>query len=186
MSDPNPRLVVLDRDGVINQDSDAYIKAPEEWHCLPGSAEAIARLNQAGFQVAVATNQSGIARGMYDLEVLQAIHAKMDAVLAAAGAHIDYLVFCPHGPDDQCDCRKPRPGLLRQIADHYGRADLKGVASIGDSFRDLEAGMALGADPILVRTGKGERTLRSHHDQLQQIPVYADLAAAVDALLQQD
>lgn len=178
------KLIILDRDGVINEDSDAYIKSPEEWVPIPGSLEAIARLNRAGWTVAVATNQSGVGRGLYDLATLERIHARMNAALAAAGGHVDALYYCPHTPEDHCACRKPLPGLLESIARHYG-VSLAGVPAIGDSLRDLQAAAAVGARPILVRTGKGERTL-TNPELASDITIYPDLAAAVAALLASD
>lgn len=178
------KLVILDRDGVINQDSDEYIKSPEEWVPLPGSLEAIARLNQAGYQVMVATNQSGIARGYYDVETLNAMHEKMNRLLAQVGGHVDGVVFCPHGPDDDCDCRKPLPGMYREISERT-RTSLEGVPVIGDSLRDLEAAVEVGARPVLVRTGKGERTI-AKGGLPEGVAVYDDLAAAVDALLAEE
>lgn len=175
------KLIILDRDGVINEDSDAYIKSPEEWVPIPGSLEAIARLNRAGWTVAVATNQSGVGRGLYDRATLDRIHARMNAALAAAGGHVDALYYCPHTPEDHCACRKPLPGLLESIARHYG-VSLAGVPAIGDSLRDLQAAVAVDARPILVRTGKGERTL-TNPDLPPGTPVYPDLAAAVTGLL---
>jgi D-glycero-D-manno-heptose 1,7-bisphosphate phosphatase len=175
------RLVILDRDGVINEDSDDYIKSPQEFVPLPGSLEAIARLNAAGYRVAVATNQSGVARGLFDLAALKAIHDKLRSLLAAVGGHIDGIFYCPHKPDDQCDCRKPEPGLLRQIAEAFDQP-LTDVPVIGDSRRDLDSARAMGARPILVRTGKGERTIAAGQG-LDGVPIYADLATAVDALL---
>lgn len=175
------RLVILDRDGVINQDSDDFIKSPEEFIPIAGSLEAIARLKQAGFTVVVATNQSGIARGLFGLDALAAMHDKLAGLLAELGAGVDGIYYCPHGPEDSCDCRKPLPGLLQQIAEHFG-VSLAGVPVIGDSGRDLEAARAVGAQPILVRTGKGERTLEQA-EGLEDVPVYDDLAAAADALL---
>ena len=175
------KLVILDRDGVINQDSDAYIKSPEEWIPIPGSLDAIARLNHAGYYVAVATNQSGLARGLFDIDTLNAIHQKMLDELAKIGGHIDSFFFCPHGPDDDCDCRKPRPGLLHQISDRMD-ADLAGVPVIGDSLRDLQAADSVDASPILVLTGKGKKTLSELKD-FGEVPVYENLAAAIDDLL---
>lgn len=175
------QLVILDRDGVINQDSDAYIKTVDEFIPLPGSLAAIARLNQAGFTVAVATNQSGIRRGLFDLNTLDAMHAKLHRLLANEGGRVDKIVYCPHGPDDACDCRKPLPGLMQQLAAHY-QIPLNDVPVIGDSLRDLQAARAVNARPILVKTGKGERTLAANQ-ALTGVPVYADLAAAVDALI---
>lgn len=173
------KLVVLDRDGTINQDSAAYIKSPEEWMALPGSAEAIARLCRAGFTVAVASNQSGLARGLFDEATLARIHAKMQTVVREAGGEIDRIVWCPHHPDDDCDCRKPRPGLLHRLAEHYG-IDLEGVPVVGDSARDLEAGRAVGARPMLVRTGNGRRT--EAEGKAGDAEVYDNLAAAAAAL----
>lgn len=177
------KLIILDRDGVINQDSDDYIKSVEEFIPLPGSLEAIARLSQAGYRVAVATNQSGIARGYYDIPTLNAMHDKLRQMLNSLGGNIEMIAFCPHGPDDNCDCRKPKPGMYLDIARRM-ELSLKGVPVIGDSLRDLQAAQAVGAQPILVRTGKGERTL-AKGDGLEGIPVYDDLAAAVAALLEE-
>ena len=175
------KLIILDRDGVINYDSDDYIKSPEEWSPIPGSLEAIARLTRAGYRIVVATNQSGVGRGLYDLETLQRINDKMNHAVAAEGGAIEAIFFCPHTPEDHCDCRKPKPGLLRDIAASL-QVDLKGVPAIGDSLRDIQAAQAVGARPILVRTGKGEGTV-VRGEGLAGVPVYPDLAAAVDALL---
>jgi len=175
------KLVILDRDGVINYDSDDYIKSVDEWRPLPGSLEAIARLNQAGYKVAVATNQSGVARGYYDLAELEAMHDKMQALLNEMGGKVDFIAFCPHGPDDACDCRKPLPGLLHQIAAGLN-VDLNGVLVVGDSLRDLESAMAVGACPVLVRTGKGGRTL-ARGGLPARLRVYNDLSDVVDHLL---
>ncbi|MDT8385648.1 MAG: D-glycero-beta-D-manno-heptose 1,7-bisphosphate 7-phosphatase [Gammaproteobacteria bacterium] len=181
------RLVILDRDGVINQDSDDFIKSVDEFVPIPGSLEAIARLNRAGYRVVVATNQSGLARGLLDRAALDAIHESLRQRLAAVGGHLDGIFFCPHGPADGCDCRKPRPGLMHQIAAAFA-TELTGVPVIGDSVRDLQSALAVGARPILVRTGKGERSLASLgeasvDERLRAVPVYRDLAEAVDALL---
>lgn len=178
------KLVILDRDGVINEDSDAFIKSPEEWRPVAGSLDAIARLNRAGYRVLVATNQSGIARGLYDLETLHAIHQKMLRALDEAGGAIDGIYFCPHGPDDNCDCRKPLPGLFEQIRKRV-HAELTQVPAIGDSVRDLQAAEAAGALPILVRTGKGRKTEAALAPEAG-IAVYDDLAEAVDALLENE
>lgn len=175
------KLVILDRDGVINEDSDEYIKSVDEFRFIPGSLEAIARLNQAGYRVAVATNQSGIARGYFDLDTLNSMHGKLRRALAAVGGHIEMIAFCPHGPDDGCQCRKPLPGLLQEISKRLGQS-LVGVPAIGDSLRDIEAARQVGASPILVRTGKGEHTLAKNVG-LEGVPVYRDLSEAVDALL---
>ncbi len=172
-------FIVLDRDGVINEDSDTYIKSPDEWVPIPGSVEAIARLNQRGVQVAVLTNQSGVARGLFSQATLDAIHAKMLAAVRQAGGDIAAIFFCPHGPDDRCDCRKPQPGLFYQLARYYP-VRLDSIHAVGDSHRDLEAAWAVGASPILVKTGKGLRTLENHPDLA--IPIHADLHAAVLSL----
>ena len=181
--EPNT-VIVLDRDGVINEDSPDYIKSPAEWHALPGSLEAIARLNAAGLKVAVATNQSGIARGYYDLDTLGEIHGKLIAELAAVDGSMDQIAFCPHGPDDGCDCRKPKPGLLLQLAEHFA-CGFDHMMVIGDSERDLAAALAVGAQPVLVRTGNGRTTEAAIRDNpaYAGIPVYDDLPAAVAALL---
>lgn len=175
------RLVILDRDGVINEDSDDYIRTPEEFIPIPGSLEAIARLKKAGFTVVVASNQSGIGRGYFDFNTLNAMHDKLKDLLAEVGGSVDGLFYCPHTPEDHCNCRKPAPGLYQQIARQFN-VDLTGVPIIGDSLRDIEAAWAVGASPILVRTGKGLRTLESSKN-LENVPVFDDLAEAVDALL---
>ncbi len=176
------KLIVLDRDGVINEDSDAYVKTLEEWIPIPGSLQAIARLSQAGWTVAVATNQSGLARGMFDASTLDDMHLRMQQLVMEQGGRIDLIVHCPHGPDAGCECRKPKPGLFRTIAEHFGLADLKGVPVVGDSHRDLHAGLMLGGTPYLVRTGKGLRTLEGTLPSGTQ--VFDDLAAVVDHLLE--
>lgn len=178
------KLIILDRDGVINHDSDNYIKSVDEFIPLPGSLEAIARLNQAGYRVAIATNQSGIARGYYTIDTLNAMHEKLVQELSAMGGAIDMIAFCPHGPDDACSCRKPKPGMYLEIARRFDMP-LKDVPVIGDSLRDLTAAQAVAAAPILVRTGKGERTIDKGLG-LDGIPVYDDLAAAVEALLEEN
>lgn len=175
------KLIVLDRDGVINEDSDAYVKTLDEWIPIPGSLEAIARLCKAGWTVAVATNQSGLARGMFDASTLSDMHFKMQQLAMEQGGHIDLIVHCPHGPDDGCDCRKPLPGLFQTIAEHFHLEDLKGVPVVGDSHRDLHAGMCLGGVPYLVRTGKGVKTLEGTLPPGTQ--VFDDLAAVADHLL---
>lgn len=148
------KICILDRDGTINEDSDEFVKSPGEWMPLPGALEAIATLNHAGWHVVVATNQSGLGRGLFDVAALNAMHAKMHSMLAAVGGRVDAVFYCPHAPDDQCHCRKPNPGLFEQIAERYG-VDLKGMPVVGDSLRDLQAGIAVGAEPHLVLTGKG-------------------------------
>lgn len=175
------QLIILDRDGVINEDSDDYIKSPEEFIPLTGSLEAIARLNQANYKVLVATNQSGIARGLFTYDTLNQIHAKLHHLLAAVGGHVDGIFFCPHHPAEECSCRKPQPGLFHDIQARL-ETDLAAVPVVGDSLRDLQAAQRVGAQPILVKTGKGERTL-AKGEGLDNIPVFADLAAVVDELL---
>ena len=175
------KLVILDRDGVINFDSDQFIKSPQEWNPIPGSLEAIARLNQAGYRVVVASNQSGVGRGLFDMATLNAIHAKMHKLVAQAGGRIDAVFFCPHAADSRCACRKPKPGLFQEIASRL-RRDLRGVPAIGDSLRDLQAALAVGVQPMLVKTGKGMRTLEGGQ-MPEGTPVYEDLADAVQALL---
>jgi D-glycero-D-manno-heptose 1,7-bisphosphate phosphatase len=174
------KLVVLDRDGVINADSDQYIKSPEEWTPIPGSLEAIARLTQAGFRVVVATNQSGLARGLFDMAKLNAMHNKMHKAVNQLGGRIDAVFFCAHAQDARCACRKPQPGMLLEIAERYGIA-LATVPVIGDSLRDLQAASAAGARPMLVLTGKGEKTLKAG-GLPEGTAVYQDRAAAALAL----
>ena len=147
------KLVILDRDGTINADSAEFVKSPEEWLPLPGALEAIARLNHAGWHVVIASNQSGLGRGLFDVASLNAMHAKMHRLLSAAGGRIDAVFYCPHAPDDGCSCRKPKPGLFEQIGERFG-IDLAGVPTAGDSARDLLAGAAAGCEPHLVLTGK--------------------------------
>lgn len=178
------KLIILDRDGVINHDSDAFIKSPDEWIPIPGSLEAIARLNQAGYRVVVATNQSGIARGFFNIVTLNAIHQKMHTAAQLAGADIDAVFFCPHAADDNCDCRKPKPGMLHEIAKRFG-VSLKGVPTVGDSLRDLQSGFVVGCIPYLVLTGKGERTLEKG-GLPPGTTTHRDLAAVVDHLLKMD
>lgn len=175
-------LVILDRDGVINRESREFVKSAEEWLPIAGSIEAIGRLTRAGYTVAVASNQSGLARGLFDVPALDAMHAKLGELVAAAGGAVDMIVFCPHGPDDGCDCRKPKPGLLLQLARHY-ETDLTGVPVIGDSLRDLEAALAVGARPILVRTGNGAQAETRLPEDFGAIEVHDDLASAADSLI---
>lgn len=175
------KLIILDRDGVINYDSERFIKSPEEWRPIPGSLEAIARLSHAGFRVVVATNQSGIGRGLFDFCTLNAIHDKMHRALAALGGRIDAIFYCPHTADSDCECRKPRPGMLAEIGQRFG-VELTGVPCVGDSLRDLNAAAAVGAQPMLVLTGKGEKTLRTGGFPRNSV-IYPDLAFTVSALL---
>jgi D-glycero-D-manno-heptose 1,7-bisphosphate phosphatase len=175
------KLVILDRDGTINHDSDAYIKAPEEWHPLPGSLEAIARLHREGYRVVVVSNQSGIARGYFDTDTLLKIHGKMIDAVRAKGGEIDAIFYCPHGPDDGCKCRKPLPGLFEEVAERL-KINLREVYAVGDSERDIVAARAVGARPVLVRTGKGLKAQRKMK-KIEGVPVYDDLASFADALL---
>jgi len=175
------KLVILDRDGVINRDSDQFIKTPDEWRAIPGSLEAIARMNHAGFRVVIATNQSGVGRGLFEMSTLNAIHEKMHRALSQAGGHIDAVFFCPHTADSDCECRKPKTGMMKEIGVRFG-VDLTGVPVIGDSLRDLLAAEACGAQPILVLTGKGEKTLRDGGFPKNTV-IFPDLAFAASALL---
>ena len=175
------KLVILDRDGVINFDSVHFIKSPNEWIPIPGSLEAIALLNQSGYRVAVATNQSGISRGLYDMATLNAIHDKMYKALGQLGGRIDALFYCPHANEDLCNCRKPKSGMIEEIGSRFG-VDLTEVPCVGDSLRDLVAGANVGAKPILVRTGKGEETLAAG-DLPEGTWVCADLAEAAQRII---
>lgn len=175
------KIVILDRDGVINFDSDQFIKSPAEWKPIPGSLEAIARLNQAGYRVVVATNQSGVGRQLFDMDTLNAIHDKMHKAVAAVGGRIDAVFYCPHAADSKCDCRKPQPGMFQRIASCYN-IDLTSVPAVGDSLRDLQAAAAAGALPMLVLTGKGQKT-QAEGGLPDDTLVFPDLAAAVDDLL---
>ena len=178
------KLIVLDRDGVINYDSDQFIKSPDEWRPVPGSLEAIARLNHAGYRVVVTTNQSGIGRGLFDMAMLNAIHEKMHKALAQAGGRLDAIFFCPHTADSRCECRKPKPGMLQEIGKRFN-VELTAVPCIGDSLRDLQAAEAVGAQPMLVLTGKGEKTLRDGNLPKNTV-IFPDLAFAVSAMLSGD
>ena len=181
------KLVILDRDGTVNEDRNDFVKSADEWVPLPGALEAIARLNHAGWHTVIATNQSGLARGLLDMTALNAIHTRMNRELAALGGRIDAVFFCPHGPDDGCTCRKPLPGLFTMIGERYG-LDLPEVPSVGDSLRDLQAGIAAGSPPHLVRTGKAaaldDAALDAIVAQAPGTVVHADLAAFALHLLQ--
>jgi D-glycero-D-manno-heptose 1,7-bisphosphate phosphatase len=181
------KLVILDRDGTINADSDEYIKSPEEWEPLPGALDAIARLSHAGWHVVIASNQSGLGRGLFDVSALNAIHSKMLRAVATAGGRIDAIFYCPHSPGEgekACTCRKPLPGLFEQIGDRYG-IELKGVPTAGDSLRDLQAGVAAGCEPHLVLTGKS--VIYRSQPLPESFPpgthTHADLAAFADFLI---
>jgi D-glycero-D-manno-heptose 1,7-bisphosphate phosphatase len=175
------KLVILDRDGVINFDSDQYIKSPAEWRPIPGSIEAIARLHQGGWRIAVATNQSGIGRGLFDMATLNAINDKMMEMVFRQGGRIDALFFCPHTATEACGCRKPRTGMFEEIAARF-HTELKGVPVVGDSLKDLQAADAVGAQPLLVLTGKGPRT-QADGGLPRRTLVFADLAEAVRHLI---
>jgi len=174
------RLVILDRDGVINYDSNAFIKSPDEWKPIPGSLDAIAHLTQSSYRIVVATNQSGIGRGLLDMSAFNAINEKMSKAVNQVGGRIDAVFFCPHTQSDQCNCRKPESGLFKDIAERFC-LDLKGTPAIGDSLRDLQAAASVGAIPLLVLTGKGKET-QSAGNLPPNTQVYSDLAQAVDNL----
>lgn len=181
----NMKLVILDRDGTINRDGDStYIRSPDEWEPLPGALEAVARLTHAGWHVVLASNQSGLGRGLFDVAMLNAIHARMLRELAKLGGRIDAIFYCPHAPEDGCNCRKPQPGLFEQIGERFS-IELRGVPAVGDSLNDALAAAAAGCAPHLVLTGKGE-AWRQQAIPLtfpENIQVHADLAAFVDHLL---
>lgn len=171
------KLIILDRDGVINFDSDQFIKSPDEWKPIPGSLEAIARLNQWGWRVVVASNQSGVGRGLFGMDTLNAINDKMVKSLTQVGGRLDAIFFCPHAADSTCECRKPKPGMLVQIGERFN-VSLAGVPVVGDSLRDLQAGVAVGCAPYLVLTGKGEKT-QFDPALPEGTAIYPDLAAMV-------
>lgn len=174
------KLIVLDRDGVINFDSDQFVKSPDEWKPIPGSLEAIARLNESGWRVVVASNQSGVGRGLFDMDTLNAINEKMTKSLAQVGGRLDAIFFCPHTADSTCDCRKPKPGMFVQIAERFNM-NMRGVPVVGDSLRDLQAGMAVGCMPYLVLTGKGPKT-QADPALPPETRVFPDLAAVAAEL----
>jgi D-glycero-D-manno-heptose 1,7-bisphosphate phosphatase len=183
------KLIVLDRDGTINEDRDDFVKSPDEWVPLPGALEAIARLNHAGWHTVIATNQSGLARGLFDTGTLNAVHVKMNQALMRFGGRIDAVFFCPHGPSEGCACRKPLPGLFELIGERYG-VDLDQVPVVGDTLRDLQAGAAAGCRPHLVRTGKCAVLTDDEVQVLaRQVPgtvVHADLGAFAEHLIQSE
>ena len=173
------RVIILDRDGVVNHDSDDYIKSPDEWQAVPGSLEAIAKLSNNGYRVFIISNQSGVARGLFNIETLNNIHKKLHKELTSVGGKVEAILFCPHAPDDNCECRKPKPGLLHELSKR-ANISLKGVPFVGDTLRDLQAAIEVDAKPILVKTGKGERTIDNHIDELpEDTAIYEDLAAVV-------
>lgn len=175
-------LIILDRDGVINADSPDYIRTPEEWVALPGSVEAIARLSQAGWRVAVASNQSGVGRGFYSIETMHAINQKMLDAVEAVGGRIDRVVCCPHHPEESCSCRKPAPGMILELLSDADQPP-SNVPVVGDSLRDIQAAFAADARPMLVLTGNGRKTLGGFREQTA-VPVFADLSACVDHILE--
>ncbi|TLF53813.1 D-glycero-beta-D-manno-heptose 1,7-bisphosphate 7-phosphatase [Halomonas urmiana] len=180
---PQPsKLVILDRDGVINHDSDAYVKSLDEWIPYPTAIAAIARLSRAGWTVTVATNQSGIARDYYSESMLESMHQRLHELVHQAGGEIAHIAYCPHGPNDGCDCRKPLTGLLEQIRQALDLETLAGSWMVGDSLRDLQAGEPMGCRPVLVRTGKGRHT-EAEGEGLARAMIFDDLAAFVDWLL---
>ena len=178
------KLIILDRDGVINEDSDAFIKTPDEWIPLPGSLDAIARLTKAGYTIVVATNQSGLGRGFFDIMTLNAIHQKMQHAVKAAGGQIEAIFFCPHTASDNCDCRKPRQGMFSTISERFD-TPLEDVPSVGDSLRDLQAAFLAGCTPILVLSGKGKKTLENGGLPPKTI-IFDNLSAVADHLLEAD
>jgi D-glycero-D-manno-heptose 1,7-bisphosphate phosphatase len=177
------KICILDRDGVINHDSDEFIKSPAEWIPIPGSLEAIAKLNHAGYRVFVVTNQSGLGRGYFTIETLNEIHHKMLDALQKSGGKIEAILFCPHSPSDNCDCRKPKNGLLLEIAERI-QQPLDHSYLVGDSLRDVLSAWSVNAKPILVKTGKGEKTLKEHKNELGETPIFDNLEQAVDWIIE--
>ncbi len=187
MSDRNPlKIVVVDRDGTLNELRDDHVKTPEEWQPIPGALEAVARLHQAGWHVVMATNQSGLGRGLFDMSTLNAIHQKMNEQLARVGGRIDAVFFCPHAPEDHCHCRKPLPGLFEDIAERLG-VETTEMHAVGDSLRDLQAARNAGCKTHLVLSGRSagldEAGLARLHELVGEVAVHADLAAFADTLL---
>ena len=186
---PIPKLIILGRDGILNEFREDHIKSPEEWVPVPGALEAVARLNHAGWHVVVATNQSGIGRGMIDMAAVNAVHAHMLRALQALGGRIDAVFFCPHTPDDGCDCRKPLPGMAREIGRRYG-VDLRQVPMVGETLRDLQAARAAGCEPHLVRSGRAKALDAAQlASLLEQVPgtfVHSDLGELATHLLERE
>lgn len=180
--DPS-KLIILDRDGVINQDSDEYIKSEDEWIPIPGSIEAIADLYKNGYTICIATNQSGLARGYFTEDTLKKMHKKLTKLVNKEGGEVHSIHFCPHSPEDNCDCRKPLPGMFRRIADQFSLKDLSGVKTVGDSLRDLQAGKKLNCDTFLVKTGKGRRTLDSGKTLPSNTIVFEDLREFANSII---
>jgi D-glycero-D-manno-heptose 1,7-bisphosphate phosphatase len=179
-------LVILDRDGVINFDSADFIKSPDEWEPIPGSLEAIARLNKARHKVVVATNQSGVGRGLFMMATLDEIHEKMNEALTDNDGYVDGIYLCPHHPEDDCYCRKPKPGMLRQIERAFPQVSFSDGVLVGDSLRDIQVAQEVGLKPILVLTGKGKETLEDNEEALKGVAVYDSLGAFVQDLLEGD
>ena len=183
------KLIILDRDGTLNEDRDDYVKSADEWVPIPGALEAVARLNHAGWHVVIATNQSGLGRGLFDMAALNAMHTKMNSLLHKLGGRIDAVFFCPHTPEDQCDCRKPKPGLLLDIGRRYGTA-LEAVPVVGDTLRDLQAAQAAGCEPHLVLSGRAKGlegdALQALLAQVPKAQVHASLGAFTDFLLSRE
>lgn len=177
------KLVILDRDGVINEDSDAFVKSAQEWQPIPGSLEGMARLYHAGYRLVIVTNQSGLARNLLDFDALGAIHDKLQRLLGELGGRVDGVFFCPHAPHEACGCRKPEAGLLREVSRRL-QTDLTGVSFIGDKWSDVAAARAVGARPILVTTGHGRDTIAAYGDQLDGVAIFDDLGAAADAIVE--
>ena len=180
--DPS-KLIILDRDGVINQDSDEYVKNEDEWIPIPGSIEAIVDLYKSGYTICIATNQSGLARGYFTEATLMRMHKKLTDLVEEQGGKIHSIHFCPHGPEDNCDCRKPLPGMFKQIANQFGLQDLSSARTVGDSLRDLKAGKELNCDTFLVETGKGQRTLDSGKALPANTVVFKDLREFADSII---
>ncbi|TSE24272.1 D-glycero-beta-D-manno-heptose 1,7-bisphosphate 7-phosphatase [Tepidimonas aquatica] len=181
------RLLVIDRDGTLSRDPEDFVRDPQDWQPLPGAPEALARLNEAGWRIVVATNQPGLGRGVFDLATLNAVHAQMHRLLAQAGARVEAVFFCPHAPDEECDCRKPAPGMLRDIARRRGLAPTQ-LVMVGDSLRDVQAGLAAGCETHLVLTGQSVhwRGAPRPPELPPSVAVHDDLAALADALLSRD
>jgi D-glycero-D-manno-heptose 1,7-bisphosphate phosphatase len=175
--------IFLDRDGVINYDSDEYIKSAEEWHAIPGSLEAIASLNRAGYKVLVVSNQSGLARGLFDLDALNQMHKKFIHELAAVGGYVEEIIFCPHLPSDDCECRKPKPGMFYQLQKKY-HMDFTKTYFVGDTMADVQVAKIIGCYPLLVLTGKGKKTLDAHPEYVKKIPCFLNLSQAAKFVLE--
>ena len=178
-----PKLVILDRDGVINEDSDDYIKSADEWQPIPGSIDAIVMLKEKSIPVAVATNQSGIARGLFDLETLTKMHDKLYGLLGKDKDAIKYIAYCPHVPDAHCECRKPKAGMLEEISHKLDINLSSEVFFVGDSLKDIEAAKAAKCTPVLVKTGKGLKTLTKHQNEIKEIMVFDNLKQFVESVI---